>query len=89
MGVLGLKFMRLSYDSEYVAASTSLQELKLLFKNMIEEELIRAKSNFNSRKAKMQPRKSSILRASNRRVSDASMYMLSADSLARELSLNL
>ena len=89
MGLLGLKFMRVSYDTDYVAASTGLLELKLLFKNMIEEEVIRAKSNFNSRKARMQPRKSSILRASNRRVSDASMYLLSADNLARELSLNL
>ena len=87
MGVMGLKFMRVSYDTEYVAPSTSLQDLKLLFKNMIEEEVIRAKSNFNSRKTRMQPRKSSMLRTSSRRVSDASMYLSS--NLVREFSLNL
>lgn len=89
MGILGLKCMRLSYDTDYVAASTGLPELKLLFKNLIEEEIIFAKSNFNSRKVRMQPRKSSILRASSRRFSDASIYQLSADNLARELSKNL
>mmetsp|Transcript_32651 Transcript_32651/g.49252 ORF Transcript_32651/g.49252 Transcript_32651/m.49252 type:complete len:479 (-) Transcript_32651:210-1646(-) len=89
MGLLGLKLMRLSYDKDYVAAATSLSELKSMFTNLIEEEVIRAKSNFNSRKAKMHPRKSSMLRASSRRVSDASMYLLTTDSLARELSLNL
>ena len=89
LGLLGLKFMRLSYDTDYVAATTSLPQLKAIFKNLIEEEVIRAKSNFNSRKAKMQPRKSSMLRAASRRVSDASIYLLAADSLAREFSLNL
>lgn len=89
LGLLGLKLMRLSYDTDYVAASTSLPELQSMFRNLIEEEVNRAKSNFNSRKAKMQQRKSSMLRASSRRVSDASMYLIAADSLARELSHNL
>lgn len=68
--------------------ATSLQNLKLLFKNMIEEEVICAKSNFNSHKTRMQPRKFSMLCTSSRRVSDGSMYRLSSN-LVREFSLNL
>lgn len=89
MGLLGLKFMRLAYDKDYIPASTSFLELKKIFINLIEEEVIRAENLFTARKRKMQQRKSSFLRTSSRRVSDASIYLLAADSLARELSVNL
>ena len=70
MGVLGLKLMRVCYDTEYVPESTSLAELTLLFNALVDEELTQAYA-LPTPKRRVQPRKSSLLRISNRRVSDA------------------
>lgn len=89
LGLLGLKLMRLSYDTDYVPSSTNLKELKSIFTDLIEEEVTRAEGHFTSCNERMQQRKSSLLRNSSRRVSDASIYLEAADSLARQLSDNL
>jgi hypothetical protein len=70
MGLLGLKLMRMSYDTEYVPESTNLTELTLLFNALVDEELMQAYVS-SGPKRRVQPRKSSLLRISNRRVSDA------------------
>lgn len=70
MGVLGLKMMRVCYDTEYVPETTTLNELTIMFNTLVEEELTQAYA-ISTPKRKVQPRKSSLLRLSNRRVSDA------------------
>ena len=76
MGLLGLKLLRLCYDTEYCPESTNLTELTLLFNTLVDEELTRACAVVSSTpKRRMQPRKSSLLRISNRRVSDADIIV--------------
>ena len=65
MGVLGLKLMRLSYDKEYVPEKTTLNELTVLFNMLVDEEVTQAYANSPVQ------RRSSLLRSSNRRISDA------------------
>ena len=93
MGVLGLKMMHLSYDTEHVAASANLKELRSLFQRLVDGEVSTAQTDFISRQHRQQKpqqrRKSSIFRASNRRLSDASMHHLSVEGLSREFSINL
>ena len=83
VGVLGLKLMRLSYDADYVAASTPSGEVQKIFDELKEEELERAHQVLVAGKKRMQPRKSSILRAANRRLSDTEMLYLAAESVRR------
>ena len=68
MGVLGLKLMRLSYDKEYVPEKTTLNELTVLFNMLVDEEVTQAYANSPTRPVQ---RRSSLLRSSNRRISDA------------------
>ena len=85
VGVLGLKLMRLSYDTDYVAASTPSGEVQKIFDELKEEELERAHQVLVAGKKRMQPRKSTILRAANRRLSDTEMLYLDAESVRRFL----
>ncbi|KAL9186324.1 hypothetical protein ACHAXT_005562 [Thalassiosira profunda] len=85
VGVLGLKYLRLSYDTEYVPASTGVDEIRRLFDSLWREEVALAREAFASRKRKMRPRKSSLLRTANRRVSDTG-FLFAADSV-RNLSI--
>ena len=71
MGGLGLKLMRLCYDTEYVPEDTSFKDLEALFNALVDEELTHAYSLSTSKRRV--PRKSSLLRLSKRRISDAGM----------------
>lgn len=83
IGILGWKLMRLAYDTEYVPASSSVDEIRSTLSKFLEEEVSLAQSMFDSRKARRQPRKSSILRAANRRISDTQMIYLMAEHARR------
>ena len=75
--------MRLAYDTDYVHASAGINEIRQVFDSLIEEEVTRAQYVFASGTSKRQPRKSSILRASDRRLSDTQMLYVAAESLKR------
>ena len=78
MGILGLKLMKVAYeDTDQVYMDT----LKTIFKNLVDQEVALAETNFASRKRKMLTRKSSLLRMQNRRISDASTFLLSVNGL--------
>ena len=82
-GILGWKLLRLAYDTDYASASLSADEIRSIMFNLLEEEVSLAQSMFESRKARRQPRKSSMLRASNRRISDTEMVHLMAQHVRR------
>lgn len=82
-GIIGMKLIRLAYDNDYVAASTSVDGIRKIFNSLREEEVARAQNMFTSRKRRMQPRRSSMLRAANRRLSDTQMLFLAAESVRR------
>ena len=82
-GILGLKLMRLSYDDDCVPASADVNEIRGVIGSLIEEEVTRAQYAFASGSSKRKPRKSSILRASNRRLSDTEMLYVAAESVRR------
>ena len=83
MGILGLKLIRLSFDTEYIATSTSSKMMRNFFSSFLEEEVTRAQYVFASRTSKRLSRKSSMLRAANHRLSDASIYHLAAENVKR------
>lgn len=83
IGVLSLKLMRLAYDDDYITESASLEEVRKVFDHLIEDEVTRAQYVFASGTNKRQPRKSSMLRAANRRLSDTEMLFLAAESMKR------
>ena len=83
MGVLGLKLMRLAYDTDYVSAHACVYDIRKVFNSFIEEEVTNAQYVFASGTTKQQPRKSSILRTSNRRLSDTELLYMAADSMKR------
>jgi thiamine kinase-like enzyme len=87
MGILGLKLMHFSYGTDQLTVSKDLKEVLKTFTALYSSEVSRAIFHCATRGRKMQPRKSSILRASNRRVSDAAMHLLATDSVARKLSI--
>eukprot|EP00804_Cyclotella_cryptica_P016535 CCRYP_004735-RA/>CCRYP_004735-RA protein AED:0.44 eAED:0.44 QI:0/-1/0/1/-1/1/1/0/96 len=64
-------------DKEQISDLLTLDQLKSMFEEMLQEEVSRAYSCFayERRRSKhiMKPRKSSFLRAANRRISDARM----------------
>jgi len=82
-GILGLKFLQLSYDTDYLSASAGIDDIRKKFDSLIEEEVTRGQDLFASFRRKKQPRKSSMLRASNRRLSDTEMLFLAAESVRR------
>jgi len=87
MGVLGLKLMRLSYGAEHVTALTGLDDIRRSIRSLLEEEVALARRSYESAKRRrMLPRKSSVLRASNRRLSDTEMLYRAAESV-RMLSI--
>jgi hypothetical protein len=75
MGVLGMKMMQFAMDDEQIPNTSTIEEAKVMFEEMLEEEVSRAYKIFADERRKsrhvMKPRKSSFLRAANRRVSDA------------------
>lgn len=83
IGILGWKLMRLAYDTDYVPASSSVDDIRRTMFKLLEEEIALAQSMFDSRKARRQPRRSSILRAANRRISDTQMVYLMAEHARR------
>ncbi|KAL3822243.1 hypothetical protein ACHAXA_005876 [Cyclostephanos tholiformis] len=72
-GILCLKFMCLAYDSDYIPDSAKADEIHELFDSLVKEEVHNAQRLFESRVRRMQSRKSSMLRAMNRRLSDTEM----------------
>ena len=89
MGILGLKLMKVAYeDTDQIY---TMDTLKTIFKNLVDQEVALAETNFASRKRKMLTRKSSLLRMQNRRISDASTFLLSVNGLEgiEESLLNL
>lgn len=83
LGTLGFKFLRLSYDTDYLAASASTEEVRKIFNSLWEEEVTRAQDVFAAGKQRRRPRKSSIFRIANRRQSDTEMLYLAAESVKR------
>ena len=83
LGILGLKLLRLSYDTDYLAASADVDEVRKVFNSLWEEEVTRAHDVFVAGKYRRRPRKSSIFRSANRRFSDAEMLYLAAESVKR------
>ena len=65
VGILGFKLLRLSYDTNHVSASASVDGVRKAFDSLRGEEVRRAEEAFASRRRKMRPRKSSMLRAAN------------------------
>eukprot|EP01083_Nonionella_stella_P234795 826244_1 len=83
MGVLGMKLLRIGYDTDYIPESASVSDIRKVFDSLIEEEVTRAHYAFASGTSKRKPRKSSMLRATNRRLSDTELLYLAAESLKR------
>ena len=89
VGLLGLKFLRLSYDTDYLPASAGIDEIRKMFNTLLdEEEVVRAQDMWASFRRKKQPRKSSIFRTNNRRVSDTTGMLMHAAESVRNLSLS-
>ena len=82
MGVLGLKLLRLSYDTDYFPEGATTEQVKKMFLSLVKEEVTEAGQERLMHGSRRQPRKSSILRATNRRVSDTMLNFS-----ARELSI--
>jgi len=81
LGVLGLKMMRFSFNAAFGADYKSSETIKTFFKSLYNDEMKRACSLYETSIKRMKPRKSSLLRASNRRFSDARMNFLTDLSL--------
>jgi len=83
LGILGLKFMRLGFDTDYMPDTAGAVEIRALFNSLLKEEVDNAQQLFASRGRKMQSRKSSMLRTMNRRLSDTEMFYLAHESMKR------
>lgn len=83
IGILGMNLMRLSYDTDYVPVSTGFDDIRKVFDSLQGDEVTRAQNVYASVTRKMQPRKSSMLRAANHRLSDTEMLYLAAESVRR------
>ena len=70
MGVLGMKLLRVGYDTNYIPETAGVDEIRKVFNFLVEEEVTRAQYAFASGTSKRKPRKSSLLRDANRRLSD-------------------
>jgi thiamine kinase-like enzyme len=89
MGVLGLKLFRLAYDTDYFPEGATADQVKEMFLSLVEEEVTETAQERLLHKRRKQPRKSSMLRATNRRVSDALLNFAAADEVARLSSREL
>lgn len=87
VGILGLKLMRLAYDADYFPASSGMDEIRDGMMNLLDEEVSYARTLAASRKSVCRQRKSSILRAANRRISDTELLYLGAQSVRRSTLL--
>ena len=83
VGILGLKLIRLSFDTEYIATSISSKMMRNFFSSFLEEEVTRAQYAFATRTGERLSRKSSMLRATDHRLSYASIYHLAAENVKR------
>lgn len=83
VGILGLNLMRVAYDTNFILSSSGLDDIRDKMMKLLEEEVNNAQSMFASRKSVRRQRKSSVLRATNRRVSDTEMLYLAAESVRR------
>ncbi|KAL9188409.1 hypothetical protein ACHAXT_006787 [Thalassiosira profunda] len=81
MGTLGLKLIRLGFEANFVSESATLEDVRSIYDSLWEEEMTRASEVFASKRQKQQPRKSSVLRAANRRISDA--MLMTVESVKR------
>ena len=70
IGVLGMKLLRIGYDANYIPESAGVTEIRKVFNSLIEEEVTHAQYVFAAGKSKRKPRKSSMLRAANRRLTN-------------------
>jgi len=82
-GVLGMKLLRLAFDNEYVPASARLKDIRNTIETLVDDEVTCAQHAFAPRIHRMQPRKSSMLRAANRRLSDTEILHQAAESIKR------
>jgi hypothetical protein len=80
IGILGLKFMRLSYDTGFAPEFMGIGEIRELFDSMRLEEVDTARYLFASGGRKMLKRRTSTLRTANRRISDSEMMYLAEES---------
>eukprot|EP00986_Skeletonema_menzelii_P017659 scaffold20957_cov144-Skeletonema_menzelii.AAC.4 len=83
MGVLGLKLLRLSYDTDYFPEGVTTEQVKKMFLSLVEEEVTETATERLKHRRRRQQRKSSMLRATNRRVSDAMLNFAAADEVTR------
>ena len=87
IGILGLKLMCLGFDTDYVPESTKAAEIRAEFDSLRGAEMNAANEVFASMKRKMQPRKMSMLRTMNRRISDTE-FLYAANESMRMLSIS-
>ena len=80
VGILGLKLMRLAYDTGFAPDFMGMLEIRELFDSMRLEEVDSARYFFASGGRKMNKRRSSTLRIANRRLSDTEMIYLAEES---------
>lgn len=77
MGLLCLKLMRFSMDKDHISDLLTLNQLKSIFEEMLDEDVSSVYASFGNEthcsKHIIKPRQSSFLRAVNRRISDARM----------------
>jgi hypothetical protein len=83
LGIIGLNLMRLAYDTDYIPNSAGADEIRRLFDSLLGEEVDKSQQLFASRGRKLQSRKSSMLRAMNRRISDTEMLYAAYESMRR------
>jgi hypothetical protein len=82
VGILGLKLMRLAYDTNFVPEFIGMVEIRELFDSIRMDEVNSARMLFASMGRKMPRRKSSTLRTSSRRLSDTEIIYLSEKRLS-------
>lgn len=73
LGIVGLKFMNIGFESDPATEATTLQELRNQFNEIIREEMDRLTPPVAEKK-KANHRLSSLLRETGRRVSDSHTY---------------
>eukprot|EP00804_Cyclotella_cryptica_P027295 CCRYP_014385-RA/>CCRYP_014385-RA protein AED:0.39 eAED:-0.67 QI:0/0/0/1/0/0/2/0/468 len=79
MGILGLKLMRFSFDPLYLPKSTNIDQMKVFFRELLEDEVSRADFSLTTTDTEKKPRMSSSLRAADRRLSDAMVNFATTD----------
>ena len=83
MGVLGLKLIRFGFDSEYEPDLATTDQLQAHYKTLVKEEVDRAYEISCKSQRRIRSRRSSTLRASGRRYSDAGIHLsLTSEQLA-------